>query len=140
MENLVEIKNYAGNGFQSLVSFESWRVAVLRYLDDVDPAKIGTLERHTQTDEVFILLEGRGLLFTAGNDVTPGKFVSYPMRFGEIVNIKKWTWHTLALSTNAHLVIIENENTSPANTEYANILETELVDARSQAHDAILNF
>lgn len=139
MENQVEIKNYRGNGFQSLVSFETWRVAVLRYLEDVDPARIGALERHTQTDEVFILLEGRGLLFTAGKDALPGKFVSYPMKFGEIVNIKKFTWHTLALSTDAHLVIIENEDTSSKNTEYATIQQSDLADARSLAREAILN-
>lgn len=138
MENQIEIKNYRGNGFQSLVSFETWRVAVLRYLDDVDPAKIGAVERHTQTDEVFILLEGRGLLFTAGKDAIPGRLDSYPMKFGEIVNIKKSTWHTLALSTDAHLVIIENDNTSENNTEYAEIQENDLADARSLAVATIL--
>ena len=59
-ENLIEVAQYDGPGYRALVYYEGWRVA---FLND-DPSKyrretIPYLERHNETDELFVLLEGR---------------------------------------------------------------------------------
>ncbi len=62
-KKMLEIHEYTGEGFQPLVYFGSWRVAVLNYIEELHPAKIDTLERHPETDEVFVLTHGQGILF-----------------------------------------------------------------------------
>jgi hypothetical protein len=50
-----------------LIDFGYRRVAMLRYLDEILPDQIRSMERHLETDEVFVSLHGRGLLLMGGN-------------------------------------------------------------------------
>ena len=68
-ESLLEIQDYDGAGFKPLIFFGSWRVAILRYLDDLQPDQIDSMERHTETDEVFVLLRGRGTFNFGGQRI-----------------------------------------------------------------------
>ena len=62
-ENLLETSDYTGPGYMPLVDFACWRVAVLRFIDELLPDQIETMGRHNETDEVFVLLAGRCILF-----------------------------------------------------------------------------
>lgn len=62
-ETLLEVRSYEGSGYQPLVAYKSWRVAVLRYADSMLPPQIDGMQRHDETDEVFVLLAGRCILF-----------------------------------------------------------------------------
>jgi hypothetical protein len=66
-EKVLEIKEYLGEGYLPLIDFDAWRVAILRWIDETLPEKITYLERHTQTDEVFVLLEGQAALILGGH-------------------------------------------------------------------------
>ena len=72
-EALLEIRDYDGDGYQQLVDYGAWRVAFLRYLDALQPDRIDSMERHTETDEVFVLLNGRGMLIMGGNQAQVGE-------------------------------------------------------------------
>jgi len=126
--DLIEVKNYEGSGYQPVISYETWRVAVLRYLSKLEPDQIVDMERHNATDEVFILVKGHGILFIAGNQIKPSDIQSIPMKIGEIYNVKKNTWHTISLSKDAHVIIVENDNTNTMNSEVA------LLDEQTRAH------
>ncbi|PKN86371.1 MAG: hypothetical protein CVU46_08025 [Chloroflexi bacterium HGW-Chloroflexi-8] len=114
---LVEIKNYEGFGYQSLVTHGSWRVAVLRYLEELNIANIHSMERHTGTDEVFILTFGKAMLIIGGDDSLISEFQPVIMSIGNIYNVKKNTWHTVIMSKDAHIVIVENDDTNGENSE-----------------------
>ena len=116
-KEFVEIANYQGQGFKPLVIFGDWRVAALRYLEKLELQNISEMERHTDSDEVFILVEGSGELFIAGNNDLPSDIQNYQMKIGEICNVKKNTWHTLSLSKDAHVIIVENNDTNSDNSE-----------------------
>jgi len=131
--DLIEVKNYEGSGYQPVISYETWRVAVLRYLSKLEPDQILDIERHTATDEVFILVKGHGILFIAGNQIKPSDIQSIPMKIGEIYNVKKNTWHTISLSKDAHVIIVENDNTNTMNSEAA------LLDEQIRAHITLSN-
>jgi len=120
---LIEIKNYNGFGYQALVSHGAWRVAVLRYLDELKIENIQTMERHTATDEVFILTLGKAMLILGGNDNIISDFHSVTMHIGEIYNVKKNTWHTVIMSKDAHIIIVENDDTSKDNSETSLLTE-----------------
>jgi hypothetical protein len=59
-DSLLEIREYTGEGFRPLVFFNGWRVAVLNYIEEIHPERNNRMERHLETDEVFVLAKGRG--------------------------------------------------------------------------------
>ena len=116
-KEFAEIVDYRGQGFKPLVTFGNWRVAVLRYLEKLEIHNISEMERHAKTDEVFILVEGTGELIIGGNSEKPAQVLKYQMKIGELINVKKNTWHTLSLSKDAHVIIVENDDTNIENSE-----------------------
>jgi mannose-6-phosphate isomerase-like protein (cupin superfamily) len=117
VEKLISISDFTGEGYQPLVDFGSWRVAVLRYIDELLPEKINNIECHLETDEVFILIEGRCILFLA--DVEIGqitKFHAIDMVPGKLYTVKMGVYHTHTLSQDAHVIIVENRDTGSDNS------------------------
>ena len=109
MEGL-DIIDYERAGYKPAVKVEAWRVAFLNYADVFD--KIMKLERHMETDEVFMLLEGEATL-VIGLEKTLA-----PMEKHKIYNVKQGTWHNSKVSENAKVFIVENDDTTVNNTEY----------------------
>ncbi|MBE3118179.1 MAG: hypothetical protein IMZ50_05410 [Candidatus Atribacteria bacterium] len=120
-EKLLEIRDYSGEGFQPLVYFGTWRVAVLNYIEDLHPAKIDTLERHPETDEVFVLTRGQGILFLGDGESQVANLYPQVMEVGKIYNVKPHTWHTIVLSRDASVLIVENGDTGEDNSEYVSL-------------------
>lgn len=117
-EILLEIQNYDGEGYKPLIDYGEWRVAILRYLDALQPDRIDSMERHTETDEVFVLLHGRGVLIIGGNDDQVDSVQPQAMELGELYNVKRNAWHTILLSHDASVLIVENNDTGDHNTEF----------------------
>lgn len=117
-ESLLEVREYTGEGFQPLISFGTWRVAALRYLDALHPERNDTMERHLETDEVWVLLRGQGVLLLGGNGIGVGEIQSQVMEAGKVYNVKRYAWHTALLSRDALILLVENQDTGRENTEY----------------------
>ena len=118
LENLISVSDFSGEGYQPLVDFESWRVAVLRYIDELLPEKIDNVECHLETDEVFILVEGKCLLFLADvQDDQISTFHAVDMIPKKLYTIKQGVYHTHTLSKDAHVIIVENQDTGAANSK-----------------------
>jgi ureidoglycolate hydrolase len=120
-ENLLQIRDYDGDGFKPLVTYSNWRVGILRYLDDIHPDNNSTMERHTETDEVFVLTKGRGVLIIGGNGLQVDGIYPQTMEPGKIYNIRRNTWHTILLSRDASVLIVENYDTGEQNSEFTSL-------------------
>ena len=120
-ESLIEIRDFMGSGYQPLIDFGKWRVAFLRYLDEIQPDRIDSMERHTETDEVFVLLQGRGLLIMGGNNPQVDGIHPQKMETGKLYNVKLNVWHTILLSYDATVLLVENRDTGRHNTEYSQL-------------------
>ena len=101
-----------------MVDFGAWRVALLRYSEESHPENDGMLERHTESDEVFVLLAGKAVMITGGNGAQVSALSLLVMEKGKIYNVKRNAWHTVVLSKDANVLIVENQDTSEANSEY----------------------
>lgn len=134
-DELLEIKKHDGQGFLPLVSFEAWRVAVLRYIDELHPDRLNSMERHTATDEVFILIRGQAMLVLGGNQTGIDAIRPVAMNIGEVYNVKRNTWHTVILSRDAHIIIVENENTARENSEFTELTDGEKHSVRTLSHE-----
>jgi ureidoglycolate hydrolase len=117
----IEVKSFSGEGYQPLVSYGSWRVAVLRFLKDLEPENLTTMERHALTDEVFVLIQGKAMLILGGNADHASVVVPYEMKIGDVFNVKKNTWHTIVVSHDVHIMIVENDDTCDTNSEICHL-------------------
>ena len=113
---LLEIKEYTGEGYLPLIRYENWRVAELRYCDELLPQNIKKFQRHNETDEVFVLLAGECTLFIADGHNKIDHIYAQKLKPLQIFNVKKGAWHSHTLSKDATVLIIENENTSDDNS------------------------
>ncbi len=116
-EAWLQVHEYEGAGYQPLIDYGTWRVAILRYLDELQPDLIRSMERHTQTDEVFILLQGRGLLIMGGNGMQVEGIHPQPMDPCKVYNVRCDAWHTILLSRDASILLVENRDTGSSNSE-----------------------
>lgn len=122
-QSLVEITEHRGPGYKPLVYFENWRVAILNF----DPEKftrekVPYLERHNETDEVFVLLAGQCTLYIGdGEGSEAGCIETLKMEPNRLYNVKKGVWHNLSGSEDMVLLIVENADTSKSNSDFCPI-------------------
>ena len=114
---LIEIRDFQGEGYMPLITHAGWRVAVLNYLDELLPSNITSMERHLGTDEVFVLVKGWGVLLLGGNGAKVEELTEVEMKIGTVYNIRLNTWHSILLSPEASVLIVENDDTCEANSE-----------------------
>jgi hypothetical protein len=75
------------------------------------------IERHSETDEVFLLLEGEATLGLAGDGEEPGDLVATPMKPLAVYNVLNRHWHTCAFGPNCRVLIVERAGTGKSNTK-----------------------
>ena len=117
-ENVLEIREYNGEGFRPLILFGGWRVAVLNYLDELLPRNIKRMERHMETDEVFVLWRGRATLLMGGNGAQVDAVTPQVMEPGKLYNVKRAAWHSILMSRDASILLVENVDTAEGNSEF----------------------
>ena len=118
-EKLLEIREYTGPGYQPIIDYSSWRVAILNYIEEIRPDLIDSMERHNDTDEVFVMLKGQGLLFIGEGEIKIEKVHPQVMEFGKMYNVKRGVWHTVVLSRDGSVLIVENRDTSEENSDHS---------------------
>lgn len=123
-EKLLETREFTGIGYQPVVDFGAWRVAILNYIDEIHPARIEFMERHNETDEVFVLMKGKCILFIGEGEARVEKLQHQGLEPGKIYNVKKGIWHTTVLSLDGSILIVENQDTRRENSNYV-ALESE---------------
>jgi mannose-6-phosphate isomerase-like protein (cupin superfamily) len=123
-EQLVEIRSYEGPGYRPLVDFQTWRVALLRFVDDLRPENLRQMQRHDETDEVFVLMEGRCILFI-GEGEPVRRVHALDLQPKKIYNVRKGVWHTHTLSQDANVLIVENCDTSLENSPFTDLTPTQ---------------
>ena len=118
LESLLEIHRHDGPSYKPLVDFESWRVAVLNFSPDLLPENLTRMQRHNETDEVFVLLQGRCILFVGeGSDCVTG-IHGEDLQPGQVYNVKQAVWHTHTLSPDAKVLVVENRDTTYDNSPF----------------------
>lgn len=133
-ETLVEIREYTGVGYRPLVDFGAWRMAVLRAIDELLPEKLATMQRHLETDEVFVLLAGRCILFLGEGADSVTAIQAVDMEPLKLYNIKRGAWHTHTLSAEATVLIVENVDTTADNSPLVPLLPAQRAEIVQLTH------
>jgi mannose-6-phosphate isomerase-like protein (cupin superfamily) len=117
-EKLLEVREQNHEGYLPLVDYQAWRVAVLNFSDDLLPENLLSMQRHNQTDEVFVLLAGGCILFIGAGDDTITDVYAEDMKPFTVYNVKKGVWHTHTLTPDAKVLIVENRDTTYDNSPF----------------------
>lgn len=134
-DKLLQVREYTDEGYRPLVQFNDWRVAILNYIDEIHPDKNQTMERHTLTDEVFVLLHGQASLIIGGNESGSADISPLRMDHGKLYNVRRNTWHTILMSRDASILLVENRDTGESNTEFIRMPQSSLEKMQSYAKD-----
>lgn len=110
---MIEILEYKEPGFLELMTFQSWKVAMLNYTDELCIENIYYFEAHNETDEVFVLLEGEAIMYY----LIDQQIHQLKLKRNKVYNVKKGLYHTHVLSRDAKLLIVEESNTSYDNSK-----------------------
>ena len=120
-DKLLEVLDHTKEGYSPVVDYAAWRVAVLNFSNDLLPENITAMQRHDETDEIFVLLRGRCVLFIGEGDEKVTAVHAQNMQPFKIYNVKKSVWHTHTLSRDAKMLIVENRNTTLDNSPFCSL-------------------
>jgi hypothetical protein len=120
-ESLIEIHEHTGPDYKPLIDFQSWRVALMNYTPELAPEMIDRMQKHTETDEVFVLLSGRCILFLGEGDKNITRVHAVDMKPCKLYNVKKNCWHSHTFSEDARVLIVENRDTVDANSPFTDL-------------------
>lgn len=124
----LEIHKWNGEGFMPLIVYGEWLVALMNWEQRFDIGAVGKIERHNETDEVFVLIDGRSVLYVV--EVPSIKLVD--MEPSVLYNVPAGTWHNVVGTRETKWLIVENNNTSYNNTEFRQLNAKELDDLIAQ--------
>lgn len=112
----LEVVKYDGEGYLPLIDYGKWRVAELRYIDELEVDNLKDMQKHNETDEVFVLLEGDFTLFLGGQGDEIGEIEAVKLEPLKLYNVKRGTFHTHTPEKNATVLIVENVDTCDDNS------------------------
>jgi len=127
----LETYRWTGVGYKPLVFGDGWQAALLNWEPLFGPTNLSEIERHLETDEVFVLWRGRGALFIAaanGIELTE-------MEPGVIYNVPRGVWHNLLATPDASWLIVENRDTHLHDTEIRQLTKLERAQILAQLPD-----
>ncbi len=122
---MISVNSYTADGFCPVVRNPQFLCAFITHSAMYAPGPVKEMKRHNDTDEVFVLLEGRAVLLTRDSldeacQVTPiAPLTAYTVHAN--------TWHYLAVSEDAKVFVTESgalkrENTDTQDVRAENIL------------------
>ena len=120
---MLEIYDWSGEGFEPLVFTDMWQAALLNWEPLFDRANLNEIERHNHSDEVFVKLRGKAVLFTRPEG---GELQAVEMAAGKIYNVPAGVWHNIVATRDVSFLIVENRDTHLHDTEIRPISADEL--------------
>ncbi|HVI48253.1 MAG TPA: hypothetical protein VM802_25520 [Chitinophaga sp.] len=134
---LIEIYTHSGEGYNPFFIKDNWQVAQLNYMPEQDVFGIEKMDKHRQTDEVFILLKGAAVLIAAEEHTTGFAFQCIHMIPGVTYNIPVNVWHNIAMKKDAELIIVEKSNTHLGDFVYKSLSQQEKSELNKQIRDTL---
>lgn len=120
-----------GEGMARVYENAAWMVGLKNYKPANDAKLFTEIERHRQTDELFLLLEGSCVLLSAFEEGGVLRFEARAMERGVLAVIPSGLWHTTITRPGTRLALIEAPGTGAANSDVRLLSGTDLAAARA---------
>jgi ureidoglycolate hydrolase len=122
----IESKTFVGEGMQRVYENPKWMIGIKNWKPANDIANINCLERHTLTDELFVLLEGTCTLIYANESPNGLKIEVVKMEKNTVYNIPQSLWHNTITEKSTKMILIEDSSTNGGNTDIINLSEEQI--------------
>lgn len=114
---LIETYSLEEEGYKTLFSFNSWRVAMLNFEPNLKLETISYLEAHNKTDEAFILLNGScTLILGVMEDDKLVGFEFEKLEPNKVYNVPLGIYHSHVLDEDAKILLVEEKDTGDENS------------------------
>ena len=133
---IMEIQSweFGADGLKRVYENSKWMVGIKNWKPANDIANIDCLERHNETDELFILLSGSCLLLSANEKAGGGLDIQATrMESGKVYNIPRTLWHNTVTSKDVKLILVEDSATGSANSDVVQLDAGQIATARKLA-------
>ncbi|WP_163536414.1 cupin [Gracilibacillus sp. YIM 98692] len=105
------------DGMKKVYVNDNWMVGLKNWKPENDINGFNNLERHNETDELFVLLSGECHLVYAEEEDGRLAFSSVQMEQNKVYNIPKTLWHNTITQKDTKLALIEAPDTSMENSD-----------------------
>lgn len=132
---MIEKLNFTGENYKPVLITDKWQVAYLNTCPEYELESIKKMDVHHNTDEAFVLLEGRAVLIAAeivSNDIV---FELVDMEHGVTYNIPRGRWHNIVLLKNTRVYLIEDANTHLGDFEFYHLTEEQTQQLHNEVKD-----
>lgn len=122
--------SFEGEGMKRVYENADWTVGIKNYKPANDRMGIDMLERHNESDELFVLLDGSCTLISAveGNGMS---FEAAAMEPGRVYVIPRTLWHNTVTTKDTKMVLIEYASTGEANSDFYKLKDAEIQAVRA---------
>ncbi len=108
---------FEGEGLTRVFENEKWMVGIKNWKPANDVAGIDCIERHNETDELFVLLAGKCVLIYANEENGRLVFGAVDMQPNKVYNIPRSLWHNTVTTKDTKLILVEDSSTGMSNSD-----------------------
>lgn len=110
---MITEKKAEKEGFDAVFTNERFKCAFIKRSENCSFGKVMEMKKHNETDEIFVLLKGKAVMLTLEGD----NYIKTQLAKNSAYNVAKGTWHYLAVSGDAEVFVVENQDTTSKNSE-----------------------
>ena len=110
---MTEILKPEKDGFNTIFKSDTWQIASIKYSKEYSKENFKSMKRHLTSDEIFVLVKGSATLYT----VEEGKLITTEVEKEKVYCVCKNTWHYLVVSKDALLIVTEDSDMKPEDSE-----------------------
>jgi ureidoglycolate hydrolase len=121
---------FKGEGLTRVYENAKWMVGIKNWKPANDITGIDCLERHNETDELFILLAGGCTLLSAEEGPKGLAIKAIKMEPMKVYNIPRGLWHNTVTTKEVKLILVEDSATGAANSEVLPLKPEQLAEVK----------
>ena len=119
-------KQYNGEGVGGEMAANDYLCSFLNFLPRLIPEKVVSMQKHTETDETFVLLKGKAVLFLADGKDKPERITSIKLEKEKTYTVPLGVWHAPVMSKDGKILLIENNHTTDDNSPRMPLTEEQM--------------
>ncbi len=128
----IQTFEFSGAGMTRVYENEKWMVGIKNWKPANDITGIDCLERHNETDELFVLIAGSCTLLSATEKAGGGMDVKATfMEPFKVYNVPRSLWHNTVTKKDTKLILVEDTSTGAANSDILPLDAKQLAEVRN---------
>ena len=121
---------FGEEGLKRVYENDTWMVGIKNWKPANDRANIDCLERHNETDELFVLLAGSCTLLSAVEENGKLSIKATAMEPMKVYNIPRSLWHNTVTMKSTKLILVEDVSTGAKNSDVLKLSDDQIAEVK----------